>query len=180
MLQDESQRLLHRALLGEAVENLEGAAVFWIGIRQDRKLARFFALFLELWRAAPFPVPDAGDIDPALRDQLASYRDALGADMPIGAMLTFLRCWTLKEAFVKATGDGLSIPLNSFEISTDPDSPPRLLHLSHGSTADWSLHSFEPQPGYLAAAAISGPANAWVRLSWSGPLRSRSAALTFP
>jgi len=55
----------------------------------------FFALFLELWNAAPFPVPAAEQIDPGLRDQLARYRDALGTDIPVGAMLTFLRCWTV-------------------------------------------------------------------------------------
>jgi AcrR family transcriptional regulator len=53
----------------------------------------FLALFLELWRAAPFPVAAAEDIDPGLRDQLLRYRDALGADLPVGAVLTFLRCW---------------------------------------------------------------------------------------
>ncbi len=55
----------------------------------------FFTLFLELWNAAPFPVPAAEDIDPGLRDQLGRYRDALDADMPLGAVLTFLRCWTV-------------------------------------------------------------------------------------
>ena len=57
--------------------------------------ATFFALFLELWSAAPFPVPEAGDIDPGLREQLTRYRDALGTDLPLGAVLTFLRCWTV-------------------------------------------------------------------------------------
>ncbi len=55
----------------------------------------FFALFLELWAAAPFPVPAAEQIDPGLRDQLGRYRDAVGTDIPVGAMLTFLRCWTV-------------------------------------------------------------------------------------
>jgi AcrR family transcriptional regulator len=55
----------------------------------------FFALFLELWRAALFPVPAPEQIDPGLRDQLSRYRDALGADIPVGAVLTFLRCWTV-------------------------------------------------------------------------------------
>jgi AcrR family transcriptional regulator len=53
----------------------------------------FFALFLELWSRAPFPVAAAEQIDPGLRDQLVRYRDALGADIPVGAVLTFLRCW---------------------------------------------------------------------------------------
>jgi hypothetical protein len=55
----------------------------------------FLDLYLDLWRRAPFAVPEAGDLDPGLRDQLASYRDALGTDLPLGAVLTFLRCWTL-------------------------------------------------------------------------------------
>ena len=55
----------------------------------------FFALFLELWRTAPFPVLAAEEIDPGLRDQLSRYRDALGTDIPIGGVLTFLRCWTV-------------------------------------------------------------------------------------
>jgi AcrR family transcriptional regulator len=56
---------------------------------------RFFTLFLELWNKAPFPVPAAEEIDPRLRDQLGRYRDALGTDVPVGAVLTFLRCWTV-------------------------------------------------------------------------------------
>jgi AcrR family transcriptional regulator len=55
----------------------------------------FLTLFLELWSAARFPVPDAGDIDPGLRDQLTRYRDALGTSIPLGVVLTFLRCWTV-------------------------------------------------------------------------------------
>jgi AcrR family transcriptional regulator len=55
----------------------------------------FFTLFLELWRTAPFPVPASEEIDPELRDQLIRYRDVLGADLPVGAVLTFLRCWTV-------------------------------------------------------------------------------------
>jgi AcrR family transcriptional regulator len=55
----------------------------------------FFALFLELWNVLPFPVPAPDEIDPSLLDQLTRYRDSLGTDLPIGAVLTFLRCWTL-------------------------------------------------------------------------------------
>ena len=55
----------------------------------------YFTLFLELWGMVPFPVPADGEIDPGLRDQLGRYRDQLGADLPLGAVLTFLRCWTV-------------------------------------------------------------------------------------
>jgi AcrR family transcriptional regulator len=53
----------------------------------------FFALFFELWRKHPFPIPSDDEIDPGLRGQLARYREALGVDLPLGAGLTFLRCW---------------------------------------------------------------------------------------
>jgi AcrR family transcriptional regulator len=55
----------------------------------------FFSLFLELWRVVQFPVPAEEQIDPGLRDQLVRYRDQLGTDIPVGAVLTFLRCWTV-------------------------------------------------------------------------------------
>jgi AcrR family transcriptional regulator len=55
----------------------------------------FFGLFLELWNQLPFPVPGPDEIDAGLRDQLIAYRDRLGADLPAGAVLTLVRCWTL-------------------------------------------------------------------------------------
>ena len=61
--------------------------------------ATFFTLFFELWQRNPFSVPAPGEIDPGLREQLESYREGLGAgltetELPVGAMLAFLRCWT--------------------------------------------------------------------------------------
>ena len=53
----------------------------------------FFALFMEMWARHPFDVPADSDIAPALRVQLQRYRDGLGVEMPLGAVLTFLRCW---------------------------------------------------------------------------------------
>ena len=53
----------------------------------------FLTLFYELWGRHPFPVPADDEIDPGLLAQLIRYRDALGADLPAGAVLIFLRCW---------------------------------------------------------------------------------------
>jgi AcrR family transcriptional regulator len=55
----------------------------------------FLALFYELWRKHPFPVPADDELDPGLLVQLNRYREAFGvaADLPAGAALTFLRCW---------------------------------------------------------------------------------------
>jgi len=53
----------------------------------------FLTLFFELWSRHPFPVAADAEIEPDLLAQLIRYRDALGADLPAGAVLTFLRCW---------------------------------------------------------------------------------------
>jgi len=55
----------------------------------------FYRLFLELWNAVRFPVPETAEIDPVLLPQLARFRDALRTDVPAGAILVFLRCWIL-------------------------------------------------------------------------------------
>ncbi len=54
----------------------------------------YFALFRELWTRNPFPVPAPGEIDPGLRDQLERFGAIIHSDLPVGAILCFLRCWT--------------------------------------------------------------------------------------
>jgi 4'-phosphopantetheinyl transferase len=70
----------------------------------------------------------------------------------------FFRCWTRKEAFVKAKGEGLSIPLADFDVSLDPEGPARLLRTEWDplEKARWSLRSIEAPPGFAAALAVSG------------------------
>src|SRR6266702_2444368 len=82
----------------------------------------FFTLFLELWHNVPFGVPDDEQIDPALRDQLSRYRDALGTSIPLGAVMTFLRCWTVLYGAVAMEVFGhlrfaLEDPAPMFEIT---------------------------------------------------------------
>ena len=68
----------------------------------------------------------------------------------------FMRCWTRKEAYIKAIGGGLSIPLHSFDVTLDQ--PPRFLSLENDRDKAhwWSLYHLEPRPGYLGALAVSG------------------------
>jgi 4'-phosphopantetheinyl transferase len=67
----------------------------------------------------------------------------------------FFRCWTRKEAYVKAKGDGLTIPLDQFEVSLSPGEPAELLHIaSSGESRDWFLEELYPGPGYMAALAV--------------------------
>jgi AcrR family transcriptional regulator len=53
----------------------------------------FLTLMIELWRKHPFPVPAPDEIDAGLREQLERYRAELGVDLPVGFMVTYLRCW---------------------------------------------------------------------------------------
>jgi len=68
----------------------------------------------------------------------------------------FFRCWTRKEAFIKAVGEGLSHPLNRFDVSLDPRSEAALLATRPNSreAARWELRDVVVQPGYVAAMAI--------------------------
>ena|SRR3990167_8014785 len=60
----------------------------------------------------------------------------------------FFRVWSRKEAIIKATGKGLSMPLSSFYVSLDKDS--EIITIDNQS---WSLTSLEIHPGYQAAVA---------------------------
>jgi len=62
----------------------------------------------------------------------------------------FFKCWTRKEAYVKARGEGFSIPLESFNVSSDR------VATEADCRSMWSVLSFEPLPGYMAAVAAEG------------------------
>ncbi len=67
----------------------------------------------------------------------------------------FFNCWTRKEAYIKALGEGLSHPLDSFDVTFVPGEPARLLDV-YGfpdEAAQWSFHAFTPHPDYIAALA---------------------------
>ncbi len=70
----------------------------------------------------------------------------------------FFNCWTRKEAWIKARGQGFSIALNSFEVSLVPGDPARLLATRPDpeEANRWSLAALDCEPGYAAALAIAG------------------------
>jgi 4'-phosphopantetheinyl transferase len=78
----------------------------------------------------------------------------------------FFTCWTRKEAFVKATGRGLSLPLNEFDVSFIPGEPAVLLHVGWDTKESyrWSLQELSLGPSYVAALAVEG--NSWQLKSW--------------
>ncbi|MBV8375395.1 MAG: 4'-phosphopantetheinyl transferase superfamily protein [Verrucomicrobia bacterium] len=67
----------------------------------------------------------------------------------------FFRCWTRKEAYVKAIGGGLAIPLNGFQVTLLPGTPARFVEMTkEGESAGaWTLHHLELAPGYVGALA---------------------------
>ena len=69
----------------------------------------------------------------------------------------FFACWTRKEAVIKATGDGLSLPLDQFEVTVQAEDEPRLLAASTLRIAEWALYAADVGDDYVATvAAYSG------------------------
>ncbi|MBK9945434.1 MAG: 4'-phosphopantetheinyl transferase superfamily protein [Kouleothrix sp.] len=81
----------------------------------------------------------------------------------------FFSCWTRKEAYIKAHGLGLALPLDQFDVSLAPGAPARLLatHTDPADAARWSLCALAPGPGWAAALAVAG--HAWQLRCWQGP-----------
>jgi len=73
----------------------------------------------------------------------------------------FFRCWTCKEAFLKAQGVGLSRSLGSFDVEVNPALPARLLATrpDANEAAKWYLREVETVQNYSAAAAVEGLVN---------------------
>jgi 4'-phosphopantetheinyl transferase len=70
----------------------------------------------------------------------------------------FFRCWTRKEAYIKATGDGLSLPLSQFDVSLQPGSENALLATrpDESEARRWLLREVQAVPGYIAALCVRG------------------------
>lgn len=62
----------------------------------------------------------------------------------------FYVCWTRKEALVKAVGDGLSHPLDQFEVTFTLDEPADILRISRNEN-HWHIWDLSELPGYAAA-----------------------------
>ena len=86
----------------------------------------------------------------------------------------FFAGWTRKEAYIKALGEGLSTPLDQFDVSLAPDRPARLLtdRLNPDHPNHWSLLDVDPDaidPEYAAALAIAGPRPTLTLYRWLPP-----------
>jgi 4'-phosphopantetheinyl transferase len=93
----------------------------------------------------------------------------LAADRPLPPdrrQITFFRRWTGKEAYIKALGRGLSVPLDQFDVHLNPQTDVMCLDTRETSPGPrgWSLVELDPFPGYVASLAVEG--HGWSLLRW--------------
>jgi len=102
-----------------------------------------------------------GDFDhEAIAQRFFSEREQndLAALAPAERYDGFFRCWTRKEAYIKARGTGLSLPLHEFDVSLKPGDENALLatRLDEVDATEWSLREVPAGHGYVAALCVQG------------------------
>ena len=83
--------------------------------------------------------------------------------------VAFFNCWTRKEAYIKAIGDGLARPLDQFDVSLAPGESAALLNAKGDpqEASRWSLQELVPASGYVAALDVEG--HGWRLACWQWP-----------
>jgi 4'-phosphopantetheinyl transferase len=73
----------------------------------------------------------------------------------------FFHIWTQKEAFLKAHGEGLSLPLQDFSVSVNPKRPGGVLSIRNGTeeVSDWKMYTYELATGWRAAVCAETELN---------------------
>jgi 4'-phosphopantetheinyl transferase len=108
--------------------------------------------------------------------ELATLKGLPQAEQSAG----FYNCWTRKEAFIKAIGEGFSFPLKQFDVSLTPGEPARLLSVrvnqsspdnqpppdAIAEAARWTLQDVPVPNSYVAALAFEGPIAEVICADW--------------
>ena len=102
------------------------------------------------------PMPDCEQIAERFFSQ--SEREVLRGIPGPRKEEAFFNCWTRKEAYLKAVGEGLAAPLDSFDVTLAPGDPPRMLTLQGDAerAARWWFRHLLPAEEYVGAVAIEG------------------------
>jgi 4'-phosphopantetheinyl transferase len=100
--------------------------------------------------------------------EVQSLRALPGAQRPEA----FFSCWTRKEAYIKALGDGLSVPLDSFAVALTPGLPAALLHVktNPAEVERWSMYNIEVSKDYKAALVVEGQGHRLQQIKWDRAL----------
>jgi 4'-phosphopantetheinyl transferase len=69
----------------------------------------------------------------------------------------FFRCWTRKEAYIKAIGKGLSQPLDGFDVTLAPGEQAALLRAAEDDASRWAMSDVDVGEGYAGALAVERP-----------------------
>jgi 4'-phosphopantetheinyl transferase len=111
-------------------------------------------------------VPDGDQI--AERFFSGAERIALQSLPPDQRQEAFFNCWTRKEAYIKAIGDGLSQPLERFDVTLAPGDPACLLRVDgdEAQAQRWSMLALTPDQGYKAALVLKGRCRSLSLLDW--------------
>jgi 4'-phosphopantetheinyl transferase len=108
------------------------------------------------------------DTDQLVKRFFSANEQAVYCALPAGEQrMAFFRCWTRKEAFIKAIGDGLSQPLDRFDVALAPEQSPGILSIDGSTLAaqHWSLVPLEPSADYIGAVAVEG--QNWQISNWT-------------
>ena len=119
------------------------------------------------------------EVDRAVSDALTLARrffspseySALVALPPDMMQHAFVTCWTRKEAFIKAVGLGVSMPLGDFDVSFRPDEPAALLATrpDPAAASRWRMHAVDAGAGYVCALVVEGPTAVVRTFEWQPP-----------
>jgi 4'-phosphopantetheinyl transferase len=96
------------------------------------------------------------DVDQVASEFLSAAEQAQLLELKQGCRIdAFYRCWSCKEAFVKALGTGLSHPLRDFDVQVDLSEPACILATRPDAmeASRWSLHAFTSMRDYYVAVA---------------------------
>ncbi|MEM1206338.1 MAG: 4'-phosphopantetheinyl transferase superfamily protein [Acidobacteriota bacterium] len=100
---------------------------------------------------------------------------ALGELPADSKALGFFNCWTRKEAYLKAIGEGLAAPLDGFSVTLRPDDPVAFQRFVHDprEAAHWNLVHLEPDRSSVGALAIRRHGDTLSGFRWRPQLRGR-------
>ncbi|PJF21731.1 MAG: 4'-phosphopantetheinyl transferase [Phototrophicales bacterium] len=100
------------------------------------------------------------EMETVARDNFSDWEYQQWSTLPQSTRTkAFYTCWTRKEAYIKAVGDGFALPLDAFDVSVLPDDdPPDILRADGDDPHRWRLYHLEPEAGYVGALCIAGEA----------------------